>query len=89
MRLSIAAVLGTTGLAATSLLGSTAAADKNPAGLAKQFESLAMEAVANVDAATPGSKATTTFRLLAIYEKTGTSWRVVHLSFATPNEARE
>lgn len=43
--------------------------------------------VANVDAAKPGSKAITTYRLFAIYEQAGDAWRIVQLNFAIPHSA--
>lgn len=41
--------------------------------------------VANVDAARPGSKAISTYRLFAIYEQAGDAWRIVQLNFAIPH----
>lgn len=41
--------------------------------------------VANVDAVRPGDKVATAYRLLAIYEKTGSTWRIVQLNFSIPS----
>lgn len=41
--------------------------------------------IANVDAAKPGDKAPTAYRLLAVYEKAASGWRIVQLTFAIPS----
>ena len=42
--------------------------------------------VANVDAARQGDKAATAYRMLSIWEKAGTGWRCVQLSFSIPSQ---
>jgi ketosteroid isomerase-like protein len=42
--------------------------------------------VSNVDAAKPGDKASTAYRLFAIYEKAPSGWRIVQLTFAVPSK---
>jgi ketosteroid isomerase-like protein len=43
--------------------------------------------VANVDAAKPGNKTSTTYRMFAILEKVAGNWQIVQLSFSIPPKA--
>lgn len=42
--------------------------------------------VANVDAAKPGDKSSTGYRLFAVYEKAASGWRAVQLTFSIPSK---